>query len=118
MVRKSSDRLGVASPREGMVTFAATEGTEVKSVILVEGRTLGDGISTLNVPVDAKGLVVRSGEARTRATFCPDGLPISKFCRGGFEVEENSVLLVHTDEADGRGGRLASAWRKGLRISL
>jgi len=100
------------------VTFAATEGTEVKSVVLVEGRTLGDGISAPNVPVDAKGLVVRSGEAGTWATFCPDGLPVSKFCRGGFEVEENGVPLVRADEADGGGGRLAAAWQKGLRKSL
>jgi len=101
-----------------MVTFAATEGTEVKSVVLVEERALGDGVSTPNVPVDAKGLVVRSGEAGTRTTFFPDGLPISKFCRSGFEVEENSVPLVRADEADGGGGRLAAAWQKGLRIIL
>ena len=111
VVRKSSDSFGVARPGESVVALAATEGTEVEAIVLMERGTLGGGVGTLNVPVDAKGMVIRCGEAKTWATFRPNDLSVSEFCGGGgrFKVKENSVPLLSTDEADSGGGRLAAA---------
>jgi hypothetical protein len=109
-VKKSSDCFGVTGPGECMMAFAAAEGAEVKTVVFMKGGALGGGISASNVPVDAERLVVGSGETETGATFCPDDLPVNKFCgSSGFEVEENGVPPLCADEADGGGGRPAAA---------
>ena len=59
-----------------MVALASTKGAQVETVVLVNGSALGGSVSTPNVPVDAKGLVVRGGKAKTWVTFCPGNLPI------------------------------------------
>ena len=81
----------------------------MEAVVLMEGGALGGGVGTLDVPVNAKGLVVRGGKAKTRIAFHLDDLTVSEF--GGssaFKVEENDVPPLRTDEADGSGGRLAT----------
>ena len=93
-----------------MVAFAATEGTCVKTVILMEGGALGGGIRSSNVPVNTECLVVGGGKTKTRVAFCPGDLPVSEFgLSGGFKMEENGVPPLHADEADSGGGRLAAA---------
>ena len=93
-----------------MVALASTKGTQVETVVLVNGSTLGGGVSTPNVPVDAESLVVGGGKTKTWATFCPGDLPVGEFGGGGrFEVGENGVPPLCADEANGSGGRLAAA---------
>ena len=76
----------------------------------LEGGALAGGVRTSDIPVNAKGLVVKGGEAKTRIAFRPDDLTVSKFGRSSaFKVEENSVPPLRTDEADSSGGRLAAA---------
>ena len=100
----------MASPGEGVVALASTKGTGVETVVLVNGSTLGGGVSTPNAPVDAKGLVVGGGKAKTWVTFCPGNLPISEFGGGGrFEVGKDGVPPLCADEANSSGGRLAAA---------
>jgi hypothetical protein len=100
----------VTSPGKSVVAFAATEGAEVKAVVLVERDTLGGGVSALNVPVNAECLVVGRDKTETGATFCPSDLSVNEFSGSGrFEVEENGMAPLCTDEADGGGGRLAAA---------
>ena len=71
---------------------------------------MGGGVRTSDIPVNAKGLVVRGGKAETRIAFRPDDLTINEFGRSSaFKVEENGVPPLHTDEADSSGGRLAAA---------
>ena len=92
------------------MALAAAEGAEMEAVVFVEGSTLGSGVSTSDVPVDADRLVFGGDEASSRATFCPDCFAVSKFNEsGGFLVEEKVVPPLRTDEADGAGGRLAAA---------
>ena len=82
----------------------------MEAIVLMEGGALGGGVSTPNVPVDAQGLVVGGGKAKTWATFHPNDLTVNGFCgRRGFKVEEDGVPSLCTDEADGGGGRLAAA---------
>ena len=110
VVKNSSSDFGATGPREGMVTFTATERAHVEAVVLMEGGALGGGIGTSNVPVNAKGLVVGGGETETRIAFCPGNLTVSEFGGStGFKVEENGVPPLRADEADGSGGRLATA---------
>ena len=93
-----------------MVTFTAAERTHVEAVVLMEGGALGGGVGTSDIPINAKGLVVGGGEAKTRIAFRPDDLTISEFGgSGAFKVEENGVPPLHADEADSSGGRLAAA---------
>ena len=109
-VKKSSEGLDVTSPGEGVMGFAATKGTEVEVIVIMEGSTLRGGIRASDVPVDTEDLVVRCGKTKAWVTFGPNNLSISKFCRGGgLEMKEDSVPLMCTDKADGRGGRLAAA---------
>lgn len=97
------------------MALAATKGAHVKAVVPVGRGTLRGGVRTSNVPIDAKDLVVGCGETETRVAFCPDDLPVGKFCGGrGLEVEENSMSPLRTDEADGGGRRFAAACQKGL----
>jgi len=110
VVRKSSDWFGVAGPGEGMVALAATERAEVETFIFVEGGTLGNSIGTSNVPINAEGLVVSGDKTKTRAAFCPRDFAVSELGgHGEFEVEKNIVPPLCADEADGAGGRLATA---------
>ena len=92
------------------MAFAATEGAKVEAVVVVRGSALGNSFGASNVPVDAQDVVVRSGEAKTRVAFRPDGLPVSELggC-GGFKMEEYCVPPLCADKADGGGGRLAAA---------
>jgi hypothetical protein len=84
-----------------VVTFAAAEGTHVETVVFMEGGTLEDSIGTLDVPVDAKNVVVGGGETETRIAFRPYELSVHKFCgSGGFEMKEYGVPPLCADEAD------------------
>jgi len=92
------------------MAFTPTKGAEMEAVVFVEGSALGSSIGTSNVPVDTDGLIFWGDKARTQATFCPNCFTVSKFDEGGgFLVKEKVVPPLHTDEADGAGGRLATA---------
>ena len=109
-MKKSSGDLGAASPGESVVGFTATEGAHVEAVLFMEGGALGEGVRSLDVPVNTKRLVVGGGKAETRVAFCPGNLPVGKFGGSGrFEVEEYGMPSLRADEADSGGGRLAAA---------
>ena len=109
-MRKSSDWFGAAGPGEGVVALAATERTEVETLVFVDGGTLGSGVDASNVPINAEGVVVGGDETETGAAFRPSGFAVGEFGgRGGFEMEEYVVPPLSADEADGAGGRLTAA---------
>ena len=82
----------------------------MEAVVFVEGSALGSSVGASDIPVDTDGLIFQGDKTRPCATFCPNCFTVSKFDKGGgFLVEEKVVPLLHTDEADGAGGRPAAA---------
>jgi len=82
----------------------------VEAVVFVEGGALGGCVSASDIPIDAYGLAFWGDETCSCAKFCPGRFTVSEFDKGGgFLVEEEVVPPQHADEADGAGGRLATA---------